>query len=516
MKRTDKELSKPPLSTASWTYEREGICGRDVRWRLEPEKGIFTVTGLGPMEDYEQEKDVPWHRGRQKIRTVIIEEGVTEVGDRCFTNCRELTTLRMARSVEIIGVDSFRNCERIARLTLPGGLKAVSPGAFAGCRGLKTVYMPKTIESIEESAFGGDEKLTEIFYEGTGDQWREVLISRSCMSNESFIKAVLRPSGHRDEKKAGKEAGRVLQKEERNWKDEIRQVREALQKGGDGKLHILLLALKAAGVTSKTGDCTFLLFPKGTIMMIDAGIPECGSQVTGFLEEIGVKRLDYFILTHAHSDHIGGGMSLLNYLSEQGGGIGKYYYIDYYNKVTEVAFLQALTEGKTEICSDVAEGDRWVIDDVAVDVLGPDVERRAFSEDPMEGINNLSIVLKFTYGGCKYLTAGDLYVSQERWMAEKYGEALKADVVKASHHGLPTSSCKEWLAAVSPKVLLACTDDLGCTKVIRRARSVGADYYCTGMDGIIAVTMEDGGRWQIHSQFEDERMKILRGEKKDE
>ena len=513
MKRAADEQGRPPLSVASWTRERGGMCGRDVRWRLEPERGIFTVSGLGPMEDYEEERAVPWHRGRQKIRTVIIEDGVTEVGDQCFRNCRELTALRMAPSVEIIGADSFRGCEKITRLVLPGRLKAVSPGAFAGCVGLKTVYMPKSIESVEESAFGGDENLTEVFYEGTERQWREVLISCSCMNNESLIRAILRPSGHREEAK-GESGGKRRDGERpgQGLRDVICQVREAFQKGGDGRLHILLLALRATGVTSKTGDCTFLLFPGGTTMMIDAGIPECGGQVTGFLEAVGVKNLDYFVLTHAHSDHIGGGMSLLGYLSEWGGRIGRYYHIGYYNKVTEVAFGQSLTTWGTEVCSDVAEGDRWEIDGVDVDVLMGDEDRRVFSDNPMEGVNNLSIALRFTYGQCRYLTAGDLYVSQERWLAKRYGEGLRADVVKASHHGLPTSSCEEWLKAVSPRVLVACTDDLGCTKVIRRARSVGADYYCTGMDGIIAVAMERDGKWEIASEYDDVRMRKWRGE----
>ena len=110
--------------------------------------------------------------------------------------------------------------------------------------------------------------------------------------------------------------------------------------------------------------------------------------------------------------------------------------------------------------------------------------------------------MKFVYGQSSYLTAGDLYVRQERWIAQQYGDKLAADVTKASHHGLPTSNCREWIETVSPKIVLAHTDDVGCAKVIQRIYARGAEYYCTGADGMLWVSMDDKANYELKSQYD--------------
>ncbi len=267
-------------------------------------------------------------------------------------------------------------------------------------------------------------------------------------------------------------------------------------------MYILFPSLTIEGMSSKTGDCTFILFPRGITMMIDAGLPECGERITGMLQDMGVKELNYFVLSHPHSDHIGGGVAVLNYLYENGGKVGHYFHTGHQNKVMELAFQQYLRARGTEVRDDIVEGEKWVIDDVEIEVFGPDAERRVFSSSGTEEINSVSIVLRFAYGRSSYLTAGDIYLRQERWIAQQYGERLASDVTKASHHGLPSSSCIEWLNAVSPRVVIASTDDIGCAKVIRSIYQVGAEYYCTGLDGMVCVSMDNQANYQIMTQYD--------------
>ena len=80
-----------------------------------------------------------------------------------------------------------------------------------------------------------------------------------------------------------------------------------------------------------------------------------------------------------------------------------------------------------------------------------------------ENLNNLSLLMKFTYGKSTFLTSGDLYRDKELELIARYGEALKANVMKANHHGAHTSNSMEWVDAICPSVIYACADDMGST-----------------------------------------------------
>lgn len=501
----NRQIPKPPLSCASWAEIRSGRCGEEVQWELNPETGVLSVFGAGPMEDYESEEDVPWYRGRELVRTIDLEYGVTAVGDRAFKGCCELTVVHMAESVKIIGVASFRGCKKIVKLALSNKLEVISPEAFWDCAELKIVYMPKSIRSIEGGAFGGTNNLKEIFYGGTPREWNRILISKACMHNDCLLGVTLHPTG--DTNELGGSRGICEERENSRITDADRygdilcKVRNVIEHGGDGRLHILVPKLYAERISSKTGDCTFVLFPQGKKMLIDTGVSECSGQAISVLKELGVKEIDYFISTHPHSDHIGGGMAIFNYLYENGGRIYRYYHTGYGNNMVDAALQQALRVKGEEMRSDITAGEQWMIDGVTIDILAPDAERRAFGTGAEE-INNISLVMKFVYGQSSYLTAGDLYVRQERWIAQQYGDKLAADVTKASHHGLPTSNCREWIETVSPKIVLAHTDDVGCAKVIQRIYARGAEYYCTGADGMLWVSMDDKANYELKSQYD--------------
>ena len=499
MNRKEWQVQKPPLSCGSWAVERGGQCGENVHWRLNPETGMLSIYGTGSMEDYNNACEVPWYRGRELVRKLKVEYGVTAIGDRAFEGCSDLVTVYMAETVQIIGERSFRDCRKIVKLPLGEGVQVISPEAFWDCAQLKIVYMPRSIRSIEGGAFGGKNSLSEVFYEGKVYEWKSVLISKACMDNDSLLNALVHADKWQQET-VERETGDCMTGTDR-YDSIVGKVREAVKNGGDGKVHILMPGLYAEKINSKTGDCTIVVFPQGKIMLIDTGVSECGGQIANLLDDLQINQIDYFICTHPHSDHIGGAMAIFNYLYENGGKICRYYHNGYRNNVVEETFKESLRVRGAEIRSDIAAGERWTIDDVTIDILAPDAERRAFGTGAEE-INNLSIVMRFSYGLSSYLTAGDLYVSQERWMAAAYGEKLAADVTKLSHHGLLTSNCREWIEAVSPKIAVALTDDVGCGKVIKRVRDVGAEYYCTGIDGMLCVSMDDKANYELVSQFD--------------
>ena len=55
----------------------------------------------------------------------------------------------------------------------------------------------------------------------------------------------------------------------------------------------------------KAGDSTLFISPDGKTMLLDAGHPDCADQVIGYLKDLGITKLDYFVASHPHIDHIG-------------------------------------------------------------------------------------------------------------------------------------------------------------------------------------------------------------------
>lgn len=280
-------------------------------------------------------------------------------------------------------------------------------------------------------------------------------------------------------------------------------VRAAVKQGGDGKLYIIAPRLWMPDIKAKSGDCTLILFPDGQTMMIDAGYTACSGRIVSLLEDLELTHLDYFILSHTHIDHIGGAMAVAKYCySHAGGYIGCYERAAYVSGTVEPEFLAYLQEKGVKIVTDVTAGTRWEIGGVAVDVLnpGPEYSQPCCGEE----VNNLSILMKFTYGASSYLTGGDLFCSRETELAASCGTALRSDVMKANHHGTYTSNSEVWLETVSPMVVLAHADDIGWTPLTERLADKNIVYYSTAFDGLLMVCMGDDRNYTVISQYDSE------------
>ncbi len=103
-----------------------GTCGDNLTWVLDDE-GTLTISGTGEMEDYEWEMS-PWYSYITQITSVIIEDGVTGIGDSAFFYCYELTNVEMPDSVTTIGDDAFCGCNHI-EITIPASVTSI--GTYA-------------------------------------------------------------------------------------------------------------------------------------------------------------------------------------------------------------------------------------------------------------------------------------------------------------------------------------------------------------------------------------------------
>jgi len=79
-----------------------GTCGTDVKWVLDEITGTLTISGTGKMKDYDMDP-VPWIRYSSSIKNVVIEPGVTRIGDYAFRPCENLTEVTISSSVTSIG-----------------------------------------------------------------------------------------------------------------------------------------------------------------------------------------------------------------------------------------------------------------------------------------------------------------------------------------------------------------------------------------------------------------------------
>ena len=93
--------------------------------------------------------------------TIVLKEGVMEIGDSAFSECVELTSIVIPDSIVEIGMSAFCGCRELASVNLPGSVKRIESGAFYRCDELKNMTLPDSVRVIEEFAFGECYKLPD-------------------------------------------------------------------------------------------------------------------------------------------------------------------------------------------------------------------------------------------------------------------------------------------------------------------------------------------------------------------
>ena len=146
---------------ASGTCGAEGNNGDNLTWILDDE-GVLTISGTGAMASWNW-KGSPWYANKDKIESVVIEDGVTSIGANAFDGCSGLTSI-----------------------TIPSSVTSIGEHAFYGCSGLTSITIPNSVTSIGTSAFSGCSGLTRVIYLGIEERWNNLTIESD---NDYCLKA---------------------------------------------------------------------------------------------------------------------------------------------------------------------------------------------------------------------------------------------------------------------------------------------------------------------------------------
>ena len=214
-----------------------GKCGDNLTWRLDG--SVLTISGKGEMEDYGEYylEEAPWYESRGRIITVVIEPGVTSIGDYAFYECYNLKSVAIPSGVTKIDYSAFRSCTRLETITipdsvtyigdfafwlckalkyveLPSGITSIQVGtlsdcvnlqsvivpygvisienaAFEDCSRMKSITIPSTVTSVGYSTFAGCDTLKDIYFSGTREQWEELKAEMGSDAREAIENATI-------------------------------------------------------------------------------------------------------------------------------------------------------------------------------------------------------------------------------------------------------------------------------------------------------------------------------------
>ena len=258
------------------------------------------------------------------------------------------------------------------------------------------------------------------------------------------------------------------------------------------------------------GDCILITLPGGKTMLIDTGLRYSWDELKNGLTGLGITTIDYLVITHLHGDHGGNLLPLVDSFI-----VDTVVVPDVYSgadpsiipQISEV--MKRASLGRQKVMR-VAEGDVFCLGDARFEVLNP--EFRGFCSAV---VNSTSIMLKMTYFDNTVLLTGDITQEVELRLVEKYGNALKCDVLKSAHHAILSQNHYKFIDACSPRYTVI--HNLRENGVFARVTLYSLEninklppdsIYLTGRDGAVKLTL-DGTPNGINIWTEYDRTEVI-------
>jgi competence protein ComEC len=242
------------------------------------------------------------------------------------------------------------------------------------------------------------------------------------------------------------------------------------------------------------GDAIAIRTPHNHWVVVDTG-PSSDSFDAGerlvlpFLLDQGARHVDVLILTHPHLDHIGGARAVME-------GLPVRIVFDPGHTVEEDFYLHLLQYvNANELQWSAARSGRTLqLDEVSLEFLWPDAE----TVDVLADANQISAVVRLSYGDFALLLTGDAGVEVEERLVDRHGADLEADILKLGHHGSATSTSELLLATVDPELAVVSAGRRNryghpAPSVMQRVEGRGIEVARTDADGTVTILVAPGG-----------------------
>ena len=298
------------------------------------------------------------------------------------------------------------------------------------------------------------------------------------------------------------------------WKYYVKKPKIAKLAAGDCRVHFLSVG---------QGDCSVIELPDGKTMVIDGGDGANGhtAYILRYLNALGVKKPDYLVATHTDGDHTGG---LAEMVSVKGAGEIFMPYVTYDGGTAFDEFL--LAAKKEEIRTTFSRRgislsshdsglpyDLCFISPLSKDTPGNEYAKANGNSVDDGAVNDTSAVIYLDYCGSTVLFCGDITAEKEQAILREEEAGLIAcdgkeitlcgvEILKAAHHGSASSSCEEFIRALSVRDAVVSaginnTYSHPSTEVLGRFERNGVNVHRTDYDGTVTITLKPDGTYTV-------------------
>ena len=171
--------------------ERTGSAGDNITYRVSGKTldSNLILSGHGPMNDYVEE-GTPWEEESYDIVSIIIEDGITSIGNHAFHGCYNVENIEIPNSITRIGNSAFTSCHEVKSFIIPDSVEEIGEEVFFCCEGIISITIPKSVKKLGKDLISGCESLESVKIEADIDRIPEGIVWDCEKLKEMWIPAV--------------------------------------------------------------------------------------------------------------------------------------------------------------------------------------------------------------------------------------------------------------------------------------------------------------------------------------